>query len=97
MIDDELDQWSLFCEKLKGLRTRISSLGVDQVNSEETREQMLRRFYETLNGKFETFVGPGHWFEQDDRCMRLGFGWPTPKELEAGLANISASIRAAQS
>jgi aspartate/methionine/tyrosine aminotransferase len=55
------------------------------------------RFYETLNGKFETFVGPGHWFEQDDRCMRLGFGWPTPKELEAGLANISASIRAAQS
>jgi DNA-binding transcriptional MocR family regulator len=57
----------------------------------------VARFYETLNGEFATFVGPGHWFEQDDRFMRLGFGWPTPKELEAGLANISASIRAAQS
>ncbi len=57
----------------------------------------VARFYETLNGQFSTFVGPGHWFEQDDRFMRLGFGWPTPKELEEGLANISASIRAARS
>ena len=55
------------------------------------------RFYETLNGKFATFVGPGHWFEQDDRFMRIGFGWPTPSELEEGLANISASLRAARS
>ena len=54
------------------------------------------RFYETLNGRFATFVGPGHWFEQDDRFMRIGFGWPTPSELEEGLANISASLRAAQ-
>jgi aspartate/methionine/tyrosine aminotransferase len=54
------------------------------------------RFYETLNGTFATFVGPGHWFEQDDRFMRIGFGWPTPAELEEGLANISASLRAAQ-
>lgn len=54
------------------------------------------RFYETLNGRFATFVGPGHWFEQDDRFMRLGFGWPTAAELEEGLANISASLRAAQ-
>jgi aspartate/methionine/tyrosine aminotransferase len=54
------------------------------------------RFYETLNGRFATFVGPGHWFEQDDRFMRIGFGWPTPLELEEGLANVSASLRAAR-
>jgi aspartate/methionine/tyrosine aminotransferase len=54
------------------------------------------RFYEALNGTFATFVGPGHWFEQDDRFMRVGFGWPTPEEFEEGLANISASLRAAR-
>lgn len=54
------------------------------------------RFYEALNGTFATFVGPGHWFEQDDRFMRVGFGWPTPAEFEEGLANISASLRAAR-
>jgi aspartate/methionine/tyrosine aminotransferase len=53
------------------------------------------RFYQTLNGEHATFVGPGHWFEQDDRFMRVGFGWPTPSEFEEGLANISASLRAA--
>ncbi len=55
------------------------------------------RFYETLNGQFGTFVGSGPWFEQDDRFMRIGFAWPTPSELEEGLANISASLRAARS
>ncbi len=55
------------------------------------------RFYQALNGKFTTFVGPGHWFEQDDRFMRVGFGWPTPEELDEGLASISASLRAARS
>ena len=54
------------------------------------------RFYEALNDTFATFVGPGHWFEQDDRHMRVGFGWPTPAEFEEGLANISASLRAAR-
>src|SRR5512143_1654658 len=29
------------------------------------------RFYATLNGEFKTWVGPGHWFEQDDRYMRI--------------------------
>jgi aspartate/methionine/tyrosine aminotransferase len=56
----------------------------------------IKKFYETLNGKFSTFVGPGHWFEQDDHFMRLGFGWPAPAELEEGLRNISASIAAAR-
>jgi aspartate/methionine/tyrosine aminotransferase len=56
----------------------------------------VSRFYETLNGNFATWVGPGHWFEQDDRFMRVGFGWPTPTELEEGLENISASITEAR-
>ncbi len=39
------------------------------------------RFYERLLAEYGTYVGPGHWFEVDDRHFRLGFGWPTPDEL----------------
>ena len=53
------------------------------------------RFYAALNGEHKTWVGPGHWFEQDDRYMRIGFGWPTHDELRGGLAAISGALRTA--
>ena len=40
------------------------------------------------------FVGPGHWFDQDPRHFRIGWGWPTRDELELGLATISAALNA---
>ncbi len=49
------------------------------------------RFHDVLLGEHGTYVGPGHWFELDDRHFRLGFGWPTHDELHAGLAAISAA------
>ena len=52
----------------------------------------VERFYRHLN-ESGTFVGPGHWFEQDRRYMRLGFGWPTPSELEEGLEAITAAVQ----
>jgi len=52
----------------------------------------IARFYGILNGELRSWVGPGHWFEQDDRYMRIGFGWPGPGELQRGLANISAAL-----
>ncbi len=55
----------------------------------------VARFYAALNGEYKTWVGPGHWFEQDDRNMRIGFGWPTHDELKGGLAAISAALRSA--
>ncbi|MBI3792075.1 MAG: pyridoxal phosphate-dependent aminotransferase [Gemmatimonadetes bacterium] len=55
----------------------------------------VARFYAALTGDHRTWVGPGHWFEQHDRYMRIGFGWPTADELRGGLAAISASLRAA--
>ncbi len=51
--------------------------------------------YKTMNEKYGTYVGPGHWFEQDRRYMRIGYGWPLDAELREGLAAISASIREA--
>ena len=46
------------------------------------------RFYEVLLADHGTYVGPGHWFELDDRSFRLGYGWPTHDELRAGLAGL---------
>jgi aspartate/methionine/tyrosine aminotransferase len=49
------------------------------------------RFYETLLTDHGTYVGPGHWFELDDRHFRLGYGWPSRDELRSGLAALSAA------
>lgn len=55
----------------------------------------VARFHAVLTGEHRTWVGPGHWFERDDRYMRIGFGWPTADELAGGLAAISAALDAA--
>lgn len=52
----------------------------------------VARFYQVLNGELGTWVGPGHWFEQEDRYMRIGYGWPTRAELTEGLANVSQAL-----
>ena len=52
------------------------------------------RFYDGLLSKYGTYVGPGHWFELDDRHFRLGFGWPSEKELRTGLDALSAAAPA---
>lgn len=54
------------------------------------------RFYEVLLAEHGTYVGPGHWFELDDRHFRLGYGWPTEPELRAGLAALAAAAAAAR-
>ena len=55
----------------------------------------IDEFYRVLNDEQGTYVGPGHWFEQSRRHMRVGFGWPTPGELRGGLQAISTSLRTA--
>ena len=55
----------------------------------------VERFYQLLNGTYGTYVGPGHWFEQDRRYMRIGFGWPEEPELEEGLQNIATALEEA--
>ena len=56
----------------------------------------LDRFYKTLNDQFSTHVGPGHWFEQSKRYMRIGYGWPEDEHLIKGLMNIERAIQATQ-
>jgi len=50
-------------------------------------------FYRRLLESGGTYVGPGHWFEISDRFFRLGYGWPTRADLEAGLDAISRALR----
>jgi aspartate/methionine/tyrosine aminotransferase len=52
-------------------------------------------FYRLLIEEYKTFVGPGHWFEMDDRYMRIGYGWPTTEAFTAGLAAIEAAAKRA--
>ena len=55
----------------------------------------LKKFYHLLLEKYGTYVGPGHWFEMPDHYMRIGFGWPSPAQLEEGLKALSAAFREA--
>ena len=55
----------------------------------------IDRFHDVLLTEHRTYVGPGHWFTDDRRHVRIGYGWPTTDELERGLANVSAALDAA--
>lgn len=52
----------------------------------------LDGFYRRLLDEHGTMVGPGHWFEQPRRYMRIGFGWPSPEELSEGLAAVASAL-----
>ena len=54
---------------------------------------IVEKFYSTLNKKYSTYVGPGHWFEMDKRYMRIGFGWPKTEEFKRVLENITKAIQ----
>ncbi len=45
----------------------------------------VEAFHRILNADHGAYVGPGHWFEREDRYFRIGYGWPTSAELEGGL------------
>jgi aspartate/methionine/tyrosine aminotransferase len=50
-------------------------------------------FYRRLLDEHGTYVGRGRWFERPDTYFRLGYGWPSREELEAGMAAISRALR----
>ena len=55
-------------------------------------KEVIDLLNEVLTGELKTWVGPGHWFEQDDRYMRVGFGWAASAELERGLQNVNTAL-----
>jgi aspartate/methionine/tyrosine aminotransferase len=55
----------------------------------------IDRFYQALLEEHGTYVGPGRWFDQDPRFFRLGFAWPTDRELERGLEGLDLAAAGA--
>jgi aspartate/methionine/tyrosine aminotransferase len=53
----------------------------------------VEAFYRVLLSEYRTTVGPGHWFEMDDRYLRIGFGWPEEAAMRQGLDSIDAAAR----
>lgn len=50
------------------------------------------RFHDILLNKYATYVGRGHWFEEDAKYMRIGYSWDTSDKLKKGLNNILKAI-----
>jgi aspartate/methionine/tyrosine aminotransferase len=55
-------------------------------------ELKTEEFYDVLNNKYGTFVGPGRWFSMSDRNFRVGYAWPDKAELRTGMLNILSAI-----
>jgi aspartate/methionine/tyrosine aminotransferase len=49
-------------------------------------------FHERLLNTYSTYVGRGHWFEENGRHMRIGYSWEKPEKLIKGLSNILKAI-----
>jgi Aspartate/tyrosine/aromatic aminotransferase len=49
-------------------------------------------FHEVLLNKYSTYLGRGHWFEEDGRYMRIGYSWENTEKLQKGLLNILKAI-----
>jgi aspartate/methionine/tyrosine aminotransferase len=97
ILDDVRSRLAIVREWMAGQQTfewiepRGGVVGLVRFRSDA--EVDTARFYELLLAKHGTYVGPGHWFEVDDRHFRLGFGWPTEAELRAGLAALTAAAQ----
>jgi len=52
----------------------------------------ITKFHDVLLNKYSTYVGRGHWFEEDGCYMRIGYSWDKTGKLEKGLSNILKAI-----
>ena len=79
---------------LEWIEPKGGCVAFPRLTDETLKKVDLEKFYRSLNDEFSTHVGPGHWFEQHKRYMRIGYGWPTDDELKKGLENISKALKA---
>lgn len=84
-----VEAWMAGQPHFEWVRPRGGVVGLVRARPEV--ELDTERFYEALLVDRGTYVGPGHWFELDDRHFRLGFGWPTLDELMAGLDALTST------
>jgi aspartate/methionine/tyrosine aminotransferase len=56
----------------------------------------IDEFHNILLNRYATYVGKGHWFEEDGRYLRIGYSWDKTEKLQKGLNNIMSAISEAQ-
>jgi len=57
----------------------------------------MAKFHDILLNTYATYVGKGHWFEEDERHLRIGYSWDKTEKLEKGFTNILKAIEEAGS
>lgn len=53
----------------------------------------VAKFHDMLFNKYRTYVGKGHWFEEDGRFIRVGYSWEKTEKLRNGLENVVRAIK----
>ncbi len=52
----------------------------------------MDKLHAHLLEKYRTYLGRGHWFEEDARYLRIGYSWEPTDKLAEGLQNILSAI-----
>lgn len=84
-----VDAWMAGQDTFEWVRPAGGCVGLVRFRDEVAVD--AERFHHVLLADHGTYVGPGRWFELDDRHLRLGFGWPTPDDLSLGLRALTAA------
>ncbi len=87
-----LKQWMGSQKYLEWVEPKGGCVAFPRINNATLARIDLEKFYRILNAEFSTHVGPGHWFEQHKRYMRIGYGWPDDETLKKGLERITLAI-----
>ncbi len=56
----------------------------------------MSKFHDILLNKYATYIGRGHWFEEEARYIRIGYSWDTSEKLKRGLNNILIALEEAR-
>ena len=56
----------------------------------------MTKFHDILLNKYATYIGRGHWFEEEARYIRIGYSWDTSERLKRGLNNILLALNSAR-
>ena len=88
-------EWIAGNARFEWVEPRAGAVGFPRLRPELDVD--LDGFYSALLDRHGTYVGPGHWFDQDRRFFRLGFAWPGEAELERGLDALDRAAAEATS
>lgn len=85
-----LQNWIKGHDFLEWIEPQAGAVGFVRVKKQFSIDHSL--FTQNLYEKYNTLIGFGHWFEQESRYMRIGFGYPEEKDFIKGLNNLELAV-----